>query len=258
MIDSHAHVAFDQFDEDRDEVIERSEAAGVHGWLEVGTDVAQSRRAVLLAGVHKDVRATVGVHPSDVAGLVESDWRELEVLLDDDVAVAVGEVGLDYYRGGILAEQLPVLEQFVQLAVRRGLPVVFHVRNGAKRNAHDDLLTYLGRLSEAERPPGVMHTFSGTVAQAKEYLSLGMYLSFSGVVTFKNAGELTAVAKLVPENRFLIETDCPFLAPMPHRGQRNEIAYVALVAKRLAELRGVSLDEIARVTEENTRRFFGM
>jgi TatD DNase family protein len=255
MFDSHAHVAFEQFDEDRAAVMARARQAGLAGWIEVGTDLAQSRRALALARQQKQVAAAVGVHPSDVAGLTEAVWRELEGLLDDEHVVAVGEVGLDYYRGGTKEGQLPALGRFVRLAYQRELPVIFHVRDG-EMSAHDDLLTYLEKLADDERPTGVMHTFSGTREQAARYLELGLHLSFSGVVTFKNAEETVAVAKMAPLERVLIETDCPFLAPEPHRGERNEPAFVALVAEKLATLWGVPADVIRRATAENTRRLF--
>lgn len=274
MIDSHAHVAFAQFDGDREGVIERArrvrlrqgygEQASVR-WVEVGTDVAQSRAAVALAEHYPDdvLGATVGVHPSDIAALTEDDWRELEELLSHRRVVAVGEVGLDYYRGGWREMQLPVLERFVALAVAHDLPVVFHVRSGAPaslagkgRDAHADLPRFLQARDAAVR--GVVHTFSGTAAQAEEYLKLGLYLSISGVVTFKNAGAMAEVARTVPLDRLLVETDCPFLAPEPYRGRRNEPAYVEHVVQRVAALRGVSADTVAQATVENATRLFGV
>jgi TatD DNase family protein len=263
MIDSHAHVAFPQFDADREAVISRAQRAGVTGWIEVGTDVAQSKKAIETARRYPAARATVGVHPSDVAQLSESAWTELEGLLTSDTVVAVGEVGLDYYRGGMREQQLPSLIRFVRLAVQRDLPVVFHVRDAAGSSvsadgssAHEDLLAYLEELPDQERPAGVLHTFSGSSRQAERYLTLGLYLSFSGVVTFKNAGEIAQVAATMPLNRCLIETDCPFLAPEPYRGKRNEPACVSLVAEKIAQLRGMAAADIDHATTENTRRLF--
>lgn len=256
MIDSHAHVTFNSFDDDRSEVIARARGAGVQ-WIEVGTDVGQSQKAVALARQHDGVWASVGVHPSDIDSLREDDWQRLEILLAEKKVVAVGEVGLDFYRGGILEQQLPVLRRFVSLAQERDLPVIFHVRSG-ELDAHGELIQFLRSLSDRERPAGVIHTYSGTQAQAEEYLALGMYLSFSGVVTFKNADEMAKVATLVPLDRLLIETDCPYLTPEPYRGKRNEPAYVALVAKTVARLRNVPIEKIQRVTEENARHLFSL
>ncbi|HLD25584.1 MAG TPA: TatD family hydrolase [Candidatus Andersenbacteria bacterium] len=255
MIDSHAHVAFRQFDEDREAVIERARAAGVR-WVEVGTDLGQSRAALELAKQYPVdvIGATVGIHPSDVAE--SADWLAIHELLKHELVVAVGEVGLDYYRGGTYDEQLPVLEQFVQLATQHQLPMIFHVRSGENADAHADLLSYLQSLPVRQRPRGVIHTFSGTAKQAEQYVGLGMHLSFSGVVTFKNAGEILAVAQTMPLERMLIETDCPFLAPEPHRGARNEPGYVGLVAEQIATGRGVSAQTIAEATEANAWRFF--
>ncbi len=258
MFDSHAHVAFERFDADREQVIERARAAGLQGWIEIGTNLEESKKALALAGKVEGVYATVGVHPSDIDTIEKKTWEEIEKLLDRPKVVAIGEVGLDFYRGGIAQEQVPALKQFIALAQERSLPIVFHVRNGQDIDAHEELLHLLEHYTDDERPTGVIHTYSGTTVQAQRYVDLGMHVSFSGVVTFKNAGELPEVAKIVPEDRILIETDCPFLAPHPYRGQRNEPAYVALVAEKLAEIRAVSVEEIKAQTLQNTKRLFGM
>ena len=276
MIDSHAHVAFRQFDDDREEVVRRARAVGVR-WLEVGTDVQQSRAALSIAAQYPEdvLGATVGVHPSDVSELTEESWHELEELLVRSRVVAVGEVGLDYYhtspdavglrvisRGGAIEEQKIALDRFVRLAVARQLPVVFHVRDPAKSpdgdrgaggqvSAHDDLLAYLEGLSSDLRPRGVIHTFSGTRAQAQRYLGFGLYLSFSGVVTYNNAAEICAAAREVPLDRFLIETDCPFLTPAPHRGKRNEPSFVLLVAEKVAQLKQLAVGEVTAAAADN-------
>ncbi|MDP3997905.1 MAG: TatD family hydrolase [Candidatus Andersenbacteria bacterium] len=257
MIDSHAHVAFEAFDNDRDEAVARMAAVGVKGWIEIGADMVSSRQAVAMARKYSNAWATVGVHPDDINKLTENDWREMEQLITGNKVVAIGEVGLDYYRGGKREEQEPVLLRFIRLAVTRDLPVVWHIRSG-DRDANEDLLEILGRLSVDERPRGVMHSFSGSLEQAQRYLELGLYVSFSGVVTFKNSGALPEVAKLVPLDRMLVETDAPFLAPVPHRGERNEPAYVRLTAEKIAQLRGVDLEVVDSATEQNTRKLFGL
>lgn len=258
MIDSHAHVMVDAFDADRDAVFERARAAGVVGWIEVGTDLEQSRKAIALAQHHENVWATVGVHPSDIPELTEDAWRAIEQLLREPRVIAVGEVGFDLHRGGLLDQQRVALQRFMGLAQQRNLPIVFHVRSGGDIDAHEEMIRFLKSFSDQERPRGVMHTFSGTREQAARYLELGMYLSFSGVVTFRNAGETAEVAKTVPLDRMLIETDCPFLAPEPYRGKRNEPAYVTFVAKKIAGLRGVAVNVVAEATEHNARELFSL
>ena len=258
MIDSHAHMHFDQFDEDRAAVIARARAAGLLGWIEVGVDVLTSRKAIEIART-ENVWASVGVHPSDIATIKDGDWGIIEELLAAPRVVAVGEVGFDFYRGGTQEDQLPILQRFVALAVKRNLPVIFHVRDATDGpSAHEAMIRFLQALPDNQRPRGVMHTFSGDAAQAQTYLELGMYLSFSGVVTFKKAASMAEVATTMPLDRLLIETDCPFLAPEPLRGQRNEPAYVKYVASKIAELRGVSLEEITAVTTANTKKLFSI
>src|SRR3989344_4202423 len=258
MFDSHAHVMFPSLDEDREAVVRRTREAGVWGWMEVGVDAEQSRRAIALAEKEDGVYASVGVHPDDIAGLSESVWQEIVTLASHPKVKAIGEVGLDFYRNGKLEEQLPVLQKFIVLAQEKKLPMVFHVRDGVAKSAHDELLRLLERYPINERPRGVIHTYSGSLAQAKRYLALGLYLSFSGVITFKNSGELLAVAAMVPADKMLIETDSPFLAPEPYRGKRNEPAYVKLVAEKLAEVRGVALQEIETQTDANAKTLFAI
>ncbi|MBI3273954.1 MAG: TatD family hydrolase [Candidatus Colwellbacteria bacterium] len=256
MFDSHAHIMFPTLTDDRTAIISRARKAGLWGWLEIGVDIEGSRQAIALAEQEEGVYATVGVHPDDIAGLDENGWEEVAKLASHPKVKAIGEVGLDFYRDGKLEEQLPVLKRFIVLAREKNLPVVFHVRDGAQQSAHEELLKLLERYSSGERPHGVIHTYSGSLAQAKRYLDLGLYLSFSGVITFKNCGELLEVATMVPADKMLIETDSPFLAPEPHRGKQNEPAYVKLVAEKLGEIRGVSLEEIEKQTDANTRTLF--
>lgn len=258
MIDCHAHVAADEFNSDRAQLWERAKNSGLEGWIEIGTDLEQSRASLALAQQYDNVWATVGVHPNDISNLTEQSWQEIENLLNKEKVVGVGEVGFDFYRGGSLIEQERALRKFIELAQIKKLPIVFHVRDGHDINAHNETIRLLSSYSEDDRPRGVMHTYSGNKEQAKKYLELGMLLSFSGVVTFKNAQETAEIARTMPLKKMLIETDCPYLAPEPYRGKRNEPAYVALVAQKIADLRGVDVKEIDRITTENTKRLFGI
>jgi TatD DNase family protein len=249
MFDSHAHVAMPQFDGELHQILDRAQRAGVRGWIEIGTDIAQSQKAIALAQQLPNVWSAAGVHPRDIGELDEEGWTKITSLLSETRVVAVGEVGLDYYHGRNNEEQAIVLRRFINLANERNLPVIFHVRN-----AHEDLLALLdGCMPHAG---GVIHTFSGTWDQAQRYVALGLHISFSGVVTFKNGQEIRDIAARVPLDRLLIETDCPFLAPEPYRGKRNEPAYAALVMQKIAELRNMPLAELAAATAETTRRLF--
>lgn len=257
MFDSHTHVAAEQFDQDRAEVIARAKQSGVEGWIEIGTTVSESRAAIELAQANENVFASVGVHPGEVAHLNEADWFELERMLTESKVVAVGEVGLDFHRGGTVETQLPALKRFLSLAADKKMPVIFHVRSG-EQDAHAILLDTLRQLPVSQRPAGALHMFSGTLEQAREYLSLGCYISISGIVTFKNAGELIEVARQVPLEKLLVETDAPYVAPEPCRGQRNEPAFVRYVIEKIAALRGLSFGAVEKTTAENAERVFGI
>jgi len=258
MFDSHAHVAFEQFDNDRRRVVKRAYEAGVNSWIEVGSDVNNSRRAVGLANKIEGVYAAVGVHPDNITGLNSGKWTEIRVLLEEDKVKAVGEVGLDYYRGGSFEEQASVLSDFIKVANDFNLPMIFHVRSGEDRDAHEDLLSLLNSLGGRGTPRGVIHMFGGSLEQAKKYVDSGMYLGISGIVTFKNAGSLVEVAREIPLENILVETDCPYVAPEPHRGERNEPAYVKLVVEKVAEIKGSDVAVVERVTEKNACDLFNL
>ncbi|OGY31223.1 MAG: hypothetical protein A3C02_00180 [Candidatus Andersenbacteria bacterium RIFCSPHIGHO2_02_FULL_45_11] len=255
MIDSHAHLSAEQFDSDRTEVIARSRDAGV-SWIEIGTTLEDSRKALEFP------HASVGVHPNDIEGLTDADWDELGALASHEHCHAIGEVGLDFSREGKLEDQEAVLKRFIALAQQKNLPMIFHVRSAAtgveEADAHQELIRILRDYSNTNRPRGVIHTFSGSLAQAQEYIALGMMISFSGVITFKNAGELPEIAKTIPLENILVETDCPFLTPEPFRGKRNEPMYVKYAIQKIADLRGVSFREIEQATEHAAKRLFGI
>ncbi|HVU50786.1 MAG TPA: TatD family hydrolase [Polyangia bacterium] len=255
MIDSHCHLDFAEYANDRGEVLRRARGAGVTAFVCIGSgrDTASAREAVRLAAAEADVWAAVGVHPHDVARMSEADWSELEGLARAPRVVGIGETGLDYHYDHSPREaQLAAYERFVGLARAVRRPVISHVRE-----AHDDAARVL-RDAGAADVGGVIHCFSGGVAEARRYLDLGHHLSFSGILTFKNAGPIREAAAFAPLERILVETDAPFLAPIPHRGKRNEPAFIVETLRVLAELRGAAVGDVDAATAENTRRLFGL
>jgi len=253
MIDSHCHLDPQYFGADRAEVLARARAAGVEAFVcvGVGRDLEAPRQAVELAAAEPDIFATVGVHPHDVATMREGDWSELEELARRPRVVGIGETGLDYYYNHSPAElQQAAYRRFVAMARAARLAVVSHVRD-----AHAEAAAI---LRDAQAGPGVIHCFSGGVAEARTYLDLGQYLSFSGILTFKNAGNVREAAAFAPLDRILIETDAPYLAPIPHRGRKNEPAYIVETLAALAALRNLPAAEVDAATSANTRRLFGL
>jgi TatD DNase family protein len=259
LIDTHAHLDFSKFDADLPAVLERARKAGVAAILNVGVDVASSRRAVALAEQYDDIYAAVGMHPHDAKKLDGAALVELRDLARHPKVLAVGEMGLDFYRDLSPREvQRRAFQSQLAWAAKLDKPVIIH-----DRDAHQEVLEVLtgwaGGLGHSHLAGrrGVLHTFSGDLAMAEKAIELGFYLSISGPVTYQNAGRLTGIVQALPLDRLLVETDCPFLTPHPHRGQRNEPAYVRLVAGRIADLKGVSLAELAEVTTANAQRLFG-
>jgi TatD DNase family protein len=249
LFDTHAHLHFPEFDADRAEMMTRARQAGVTHMLTIGTEVPTSRAAVALAESEPDVWAAVGVHPHDAAEADADVLTEIERLAGGPRVVAVGEIGLDFYRNLSPREaQERVFRQCIGLARRVRKPVVVHCRD-----AHAEVLAILAeeRVSEAG---GIMHCFSGDVAIARRCLDLGLLISLAGPVTYPKARALPEVARFVPADRLVIETDCPFLPPQGYRGKRNEPAYLALTAARVAELRGEPLEDFARRASDNARR----
>jgi TatD DNase family protein len=242
-VDSHCHI---DSDADPASVIAEARAAGVVHLVNVGTDVASSQQAIDVAAVHEGVWATVGVHPHDASGGLEG----LESLVSLPGVVAIGECGLDYqYDHSPRETQREVFAAQIALAVDRGLPVVVH-----SREAWADTFDILG--SEAGATPVVMHCFTGGPDEAQRCLDLGAYLSFSGIVTVPSAPEVRQAATLCPADRLLVETDSPFLAPIPHRGRPNEPAHVGLVGTAIADLRGLDVAEFASITSANALAAF--
>ncbi|HEY7910361.1 MAG TPA: TatD family hydrolase [Blastocatellia bacterium] len=254
-IDSHAHIEMENFDADREEMIARARAAGVQVIVAVGNgDVSKDSHssAFRLAERYPFIYSTVGLHPHE-ARLLDDDLeaRLLELARHPKV-IGWGEMGLDYHYDNSPREaQREAFRRQLRHARALGLPAIIHTRE-----AEADTLAILEQEWAAARLPGIIHCFTGTRAFAEEAVRLGFYISFSGVVTFNTAGDLRDTAKHLPVDKILIETDSPFLAPVPHRGRRNEPAYVVEVARRLAELRGLGVEEIGEITSENFKRAF--
>jgi TatD DNase family protein len=252
LFDTHAHLHFPEFAGDLDAVLDRARAAGVAAMVTIGTDRETNPAAVALAEQWPDVHATVGIHPHDAAEATEADFEAMESLARSSAkVVAFGEMGLDFFRNLSPHDvQERVFRRQLGLARRLGKPVVVHCRD-----AHPEALAILEEERAGEMG-GVMHCFSADVEVAKRCLDLGLLISLAGPVTYKNARSLPDVARFVPEDLLVVETDCPFLPPHPHRGQRNEPAYVALTAARVAELRGTTLHALGDVTTRNAARLF--
>jgi TatD DNase family protein len=255
LVDTHCHLDATYFPDGPTAAIERAEAAGVGGFvvIGVGKDLAPARAAVSLATSHPEkVAAVVGVHPHEAASLTDGVHAELERLADDGHVVAIGEIGLDYhYDHSPRATQREVFARLISLARAKNKPIVVHTREAAA-----DTLALLssGRASDVG---GVIHCFSEDVAFARGALDLGFYLSFSGIVTFKSARSVQEVAAWAPLDRILVETDSPYLAPVPLRGKPCEPAYIVHTVSRVAELRGMSLEALTLATSENAERRFG-
>ena len=249
MIDSHGHIYTPRFDADRDEVIERAREAGIVQLMQVGCNLEESRAVIALAERAPGIYASVGVHPHDADTVDDSVLDALEKLTEHPKVLAWGEIGLDFYYDNSPREiQIAAFDNQIQRAAALGLPVVIHTRD-----AEPETLEILERRP-LERG-GHIHCFTGTEDMAQSLLDLGFHIGFTGIITFKNAGALREVVKRVPLERLLIETDCPYLAPIPHRGKRNEPAFVTHVGQAVAEIKGVSLAEVAAKTSEN---FYGL
>jgi len=252
LVDTHCHLNHEQLLDDLEPSIDRARAAGVQSMIVVGYDLESSERAVEIANLHESVYAAVAIHPHDSRNYDDAAEERLRELSADPRVVAIGEVGLDYhYDFSPREDQFRAFRAQIGLASEAGLPIIIHCRE-----AYDDLIGLL----EREKPVGmgcVMHCWAGNAAEAERALNLGCYLGFGGVLTFKNADENRAIAASAPLDRLLVETDAPYLAPVPYRGKRNEPASAKLVAEKLAEIRGISVEQVAAATTSNAHRLFG-
>lgn len=253
FIDSHAHLEMGEFDSDREEVLQRASAAGVDFIVTVGTSLDFCRRAVALAQKNKNVSATVGIHPHDADSADKNTLDALKKLAEENKrkVVACGEIGLDFFRNlSARDKQLAAFGAQLELAAELRLPVVIH-----DREAHEQTLAMI-RESGVRR--GVFHCFSGDYEMARKCLDLGFYISIPGVVTFEKAKVLRDVVARIPLASLLLETDAPFLAPVPHRGKRNEPSFLIHTAEKVAEIKKTPLEDIASVTSQNTMNLFGL
>lgn len=251
LVDSHAHLDFRDFKQDRDAVVQRALECGVELIINVGFDLVSSRRAEELASRYACVYAAAGIHPHDAAAAPADYIKQLEKLAAGPRVVALGEMGLDFYRDRSPRDiQRRVFRQQLALARRLDMPVILH-----DRDAHAEIMQI---LHDDGLPPsgGVMHCFSGDLALAREAIGLGLYISIAGPVTYPRNSDLRAVAANIPLDKLLLETDAPFLTPVPHRGQRNEPAYVACTAEKVALLRGCTVAELGTACLANTKRLF--
>jgi TatD DNase family protein len=250
LVDTHAHLQWASFDKDREKVLIRARKAGVECVVNIGFDVDGSRKAIELAEKHEGLYATIGVHPHNANQFNRSVYETLRTFSKRPKVVAIGEIGLDYYRNLSSREaQKKAFETQLLLAEELELPVVIH-----DRDAHDDVLGMLSRFKG--KISGVMHCFSGSREMAEKCIKSDFYISIAGPVTFPKSHKLHEIAKRIDLNKILLETDSPWLAPQEMRGKQNEPAFLPFIAKKIAELKGISVDELAEATTQNARAIF--
>ena len=252
LIDTHAHLDFDRFDEDRAEVIQNAYDAGIKKIINVGADMESSRNSVQLAEEYDFIYASVGMHPHDAADFNQECYDELKELAQRDEVIAIGEIGLDYhYDNSPRQRQQEVFKEQLKLAQELGLPVVIH-----SRDAKEDSLRIL--KEHAADLTGVMHCYGYDLPTAKEVFELDFYLSFGGLITFNSTTSIRKMVKKLPLEKIILETDAPYLTPEPHRGQRNESKYVKEIAEKMAEIKDMSVSEVAEITTANAEQLFDL
>lgn len=261
LIDSHAHLDYD-YDVSTEELLAQAKAAGVERVITIAAEASSLERVREIAEKYPQVYFTTGMHPHDSKDLTPEIYEQIERLAGHPKCVAIGELGLDYHYDHSDREvQKRAFQKQLEFSAAVGKPVVIHTRE-----ADDDTSGFIREHSKAFRArnrhrdsPGVIHCFTSSAALAKEALDLGYYISFSGIITFKNAEDLRLICRdIVPIDRMLVETDSPFLAPIPHRGKKNQPAYTRFVAEKVAELKGLSFDEVARITTKNSEKLFAI
>jgi len=252
LIDSHAHIYYRDYTDDFGDMLKRAEDAGVAAIVVVGTDIESSREAVALAEKYPHLYAAVGIHPHDAGRVTDACYDVIRTLaVSSQRVVAIGEIGLDFFRDRSPRDQQEIVfRRFLQMAAELNKPVIIH-----DRDAHDRVMAIMRQETVRK---GVLHCFSGDAAMAAEAASLGFHISIPGTITYPGNQTLRDVVKSVSIDRMLVETDCPYLTPVPHRGKRNEPAYVRLAAEKLAEVKGLTLEDVARITTKNAGDLFGI
>ncbi|MCR1899522.1 TatD family hydrolase [Irregularibacter muris] len=249
--DSHAHLNDERFHEDRKQLIQEAIQENISYILNPGADLPSSKEAVMLAEKHDFIYAAVGVHPHDAKTVEEDSYKQLEELARHPKVKAIGEIGLDYYYDNSPREvQKQVFQRQIKLASKLDLPIIIH-----NRDAHEDTYHILEQHFRKNNG-GVMHSYSGSVEMAQQFIALGLYLSISGPVTFKNARKAVEVVEKVPLDKLLIETDSPYLTPLPFRGKKNHPALVKYVAQKIAEIKNITVEEVAQQTTRNAKELF--
>lgn len=250
IFDTHAHYDDEAFDDDRESLILSLKDRGVVGIVSCGCDIASTVANQNLSHSFDDFYFAAGFHPENLEDFSVEDLEKLEPFFADEKCVAVGEIGLDYHwMNSTKEKQRELFVAQIELAKAKGLPVIVH-----DREAHGDTLDIL----KATKPSGVLHCFSGSVEMAREVIKLGMFLGFNGVATFKNARKIPEVIREIPLDRIVLETDCPYLAPEPHRGKRNDSSFIPFIARRIGEILGISAQEVLDVTNKNARALYNL
>lgn len=250
IFDTHAHYDDEAFDSDRESLILSLKDRGVVGIVSCGCDIASTVANQNLSHSFDDFYFAAGFHPENLEDFSVEDLENLEPFFADEKCVAVGEIGLDYHwMNSTKEKQRELFVAQIELAKAKGLPVIVH-----DREAHGDTLDIL----KATKPSGVLHCFSGSVEMAREVIKLGMFLGFNGVATFKNARKIPEVIREIPLDRIVLETDCPYLAPEPHRGKRNDSSFIPFIAQRIGEILGISAQEVLDVTNKNARALYNL
>ena len=253
LIDTHAHLDMEDFDKDRDQVLERALQGGISHIISIGIDFSSSLKALQLANKYDFVYSSIGYHPHNSNDLDQQALKELRKLVSEPKIIAWGEIGLDFYRRHSPPQkQMEAFRQQLELAIDFDLPVIIH-----DRDAHEELLKILKRVRK-ERPRGVIHCFSGDYDLAMVLIEMGYFISIPGTVTYKNALQVQDVASRIPLEYLLLETDAPFLAPVPKRGKRNEPLFVTYTAQKIAQLRNMDFQEVTHRTSENAKRLFNL
>jgi TatD DNase family protein len=261
-VDTHAHLNFAEFAADLPQIVERAQAADVGRIVSIATDLDGGRQTLAIAQRFPHVFAAVGLHPNNVPDSTLCDMKELAALAGEPKIVAIGETGLDYYReakddASRQQQQKDLFWAHLALARERRLPIIIHSRGDTQRDLLEILRAHAESLPKDWHPWGVMHCFAGDERLAFDCIEIGLFISFTGILTFKNAGSLRDVAKKASLDHVMLETDAPYLAPVPYRGQRNEPSYIPHIASVLAEIKGVPVSEVARATTANAERLFG-